>query len=602
SEVSSGGDLTLKSGGDQLYQGAKLASGNDLTIDSGGAVTFEAVKDLHQESHEKSKSDLAWTSAKGKGSTDETLRQTLMVTQGELAIRAAGKINIDIKQIDQNTVSQTIDAMVRAEPQLAWIKQAEASGQVDWRVVKEIHDSWDYKNSGLGAAPALIISIVASVYLGPLAGAMASNFAVGTINGGGDIGAGLKAATSSKAIKGYATQMVTSGILSGIDTAVAGWNPDGPLVLSANGINNPGYSSGMLDWNSVSQNILRSSTHALVAGSVNTAINGGSFKDNLGAAAVSEGLDLAAAFGNKQVGDLADYLNVSPGSAQKILMHAVLGGALSSAKGGDFKTGALAGAAAQGLTAATSEGLGKYLDSRFATDDQFKVATAQIIGVLAGALGNGNPETASWVAGNAQRYNDFLHPGGSWGAEAASLGAYMAEQGKTPEQISDALQSLARSDGYKGPGHDYVAGWVYTPAVLGATISPPAGLAGAAMGGVIGGGANISYQLSTDKPFSYVDAAIATTVGGATQGRGVAFTIGAGTGGAFLGSLIKGDSPIYPVLGAAIGGAVGLKSGQVVTDKLKPYLGSYSEIVGASLGSQISEATGGKIGSIGDSK
>lgn len=59
---------------------------------------------------------------------------------------------------------------------------------------------------------------------------------------------------------------------------------------------------------------------------------------------------------------------------------------------------------------------------------------------------------------------------------------------------------------------------------------------------------------------------------------------------------------MYPVLGAAIGGAVGLKTGQVVTGKLKPYLGSNSEVVGASLGSQISEATGGKIGSIGDSK
>lgn len=178
----------------------------------------------------------------------------------------------------------------------------------------------------------------------------------------------------------------------------------------------------------------------------------------------------------------------------------------------------------------------------------------------------------------------------------------MAEQGKTPEQISDAFQSLARSDGYKGPGHDYVAGWVYTPAALGTVISPPAGLAGTAMGGVIGGGANISYQLSTDKPFSYVDAAIATTVGGATQGRGAAFTIGAGMGGAFLGSLIKGDSPMYPVLGAAIGGAVGLKAGQVVTDKLKPYAGRYSEAVGASVASQTSEVVGGKLGAMGDSK
>ena len=82
SQISSGGDLTLLSGGDQTYQGAKLESGNDLAIVSGGAVTFEAVKDLHQESHEKSKGDLAWNSAKGKGQTDETLRQTQIVAQG----------------------------------------------------------------------------------------------------------------------------------------------------------------------------------------------------------------------------------------------------------------------------------------------------------------------------------------------------------------------------------------------------------------------------------------------------------------------------------------------------------------------------------------
>ncbi|WP_222933222.1 DUF637 domain-containing protein, partial [Pseudomonas sp. WS 5406] len=471
SEVKTGGDLTLESGGDQKYQAAKLDSGGDIAIVSGGAVTFEAVKDLHQESHEKSKSDLAWNSAKGKGNTDETLRQTEMVAQGQLAIRAAGKINIDIRQVDQQTVSQTIDAMVKAEPKLAWIKQAEANGQVDWRVVKEIHDSWDYKNSGLGAAPALIISIVASFYLGPLAGAMASNFAVGTINGGGDIGAGFKAATNKNAIKGYATQMVTSGILAGIDTAVAGWSPDGPLILNANGVNNPGYSSSMLDWNTVSENVLRSSTHALVAGSVNTAINGGSLKDNLGTAAISEGLDLTAAFGNKQVGDLADYLDVSPGTASKIFMHAVLGGALSSARGGDFKTGALAGAATEGLTSVAAENLGKYLDTQLSTNGQFKVATAQVIGVLAGALGNGDPETASWVAGNAQRYNDFLHMGGNWGAAASSLGAEMIEQGKTPDQISEAFRSLARSDGYEGPGHDYVAGWVLVPGAIGLGVA-----------------------------------------------------------------------------------------------------------------------------------
>lgn len=65
--------------------------------------------------------------------------------------------------------------------------------------------------------------------------------------------------------------------------------------------------------------------------------------------------------------------------------------------------------AVEGLNAIATEALGKYLDSRFATDDQFKVGTAQIIGVLAGAVGGGDPNIASWVAGNAERYNQQLH-------------------------------------------------------------------------------------------------------------------------------------------------------------------------------------------------
>lgn len=114
SEIKTGGDLTLVSGGDQRYQGAKLNSGGDLTLDSGGSITFEAVKELHQESHEKSKGDLAWNSASGKGTTDETLRQTEIVAQGKLAIQAVDGLKIDIKKIDQHSVSETIDVMVQA--------------------------------------------------------------------------------------------------------------------------------------------------------------------------------------------------------------------------------------------------------------------------------------------------------------------------------------------------------------------------------------------------------------------------------------------------------------------------------------------------------
>jgi filamentous hemagglutinin len=57
SEISAGGDLTLVSGGDQRYQVAKLESGGDISLDSGGSITFEALKDLHDESHLKSDGD-----------------------------------------------------------------------------------------------------------------------------------------------------------------------------------------------------------------------------------------------------------------------------------------------------------------------------------------------------------------------------------------------------------------------------------------------------------------------------------------------------------------------------------------------------------------
>ncbi len=66
SEITSGGNMMLVSGGDEHYQVARLESGKDLTVDSGGAITFEGVKDLHQESHEKSNSSLAWTSMSGR--------------------------------------------------------------------------------------------------------------------------------------------------------------------------------------------------------------------------------------------------------------------------------------------------------------------------------------------------------------------------------------------------------------------------------------------------------------------------------------------------------------------------------------------------------
>ncbi|HFX1996953.1 TPA: DUF637 domain-containing protein, partial [Pseudomonas aeruginosa] len=338
SQISSGGDLTLLSGGDQTYQGAKLESGNDLAIVSGGAVTFEAVKDLHQESHEKSKGDLAWQSSKGKGQTDETVRQSQIVAQGNLAIKAVEGLKIDLKHIDQKTVSQTIDAMVQADPQLAWLKEAEQRGDVDWRMVQEVHDSWKYSNSGLGAAPSLAIAIVAAAYLGPVYGAMASNLAIGTINNGGDLGKGLQQATSADSLKGYAIAAATAYLVSP--------QLDKAFGVSSDNINKVTKGFKLSTVEGIGGFAAYSIAQGFAQSVMQQAAYGGSYIDNLGNAMAGQARNLGMAVGFNFIGDSVKYPDGSP---PKIMAHALMGGLLAEASGSDFKTGAAAAGANEAM-------------------------------------------------------------------------------------------------------------------------------------------------------------------------------------------------------------------------------------------------------------
>ncbi|WP_248732358.1 DUF637 domain-containing protein [Pseudomonas sp. MWU13-2517] len=440
-EIKTGGDLSLVSGGDQLYQRAKLDSGNDLTIASGGAVTFEAVKDLHQESHEKSKGDLAWTSAKGKGNTDETLRQSELMAHGELAIKAVDGLKIDVRQVDQNTVSQTIDAMVKADPSLAWIKQMEQRGDVDWREVKELHDSFKYSNSGLGAGAQIVIAIIVTYFtMGAASGAiaaagsgtsmagataaatatsaagwanaagsvvlggMASNGAISTINNRGNLGAVFKDVTSRDAMRGYVVSGVTAGLTAGFyddwtstQTGTTTALPNSGAVTSA---------SPLSTWQGVGQftanQVLQNGTSAIL-----TKALGG--EASLGDALQSSLANAFAAYGFNMIGDVSKN-RFADGGITKIGLHALMGGLAAEASGGDFRTGALAA----GVNEALVDSLAKQYASM--PEDKRKsllVMSSQLIGVLAASVDSDadgkSLQTGAWVAGNATQYNWLLH-------------------------------------------------------------------------------------------------------------------------------------------------------------------------------------------------
>ncbi|MDH4610372.1 filamentous hemagglutinin N-terminal domain-containing protein [Pseudomonas sp. BN102] len=402
SSITTGGDLSLVSEGDQRYQGAKLQSGKDLTLDSGGAIAFEAVKDLHQESHEKSKSDLAWTSAKGKGTTDETVRQSELVAQGELAIHAVDGLKVDLKHIDQQTVSQTIDAMVQADPNLAWIKALEQRGDVDWRRVKEVHDSFKYSHSGLGAGAQLAIAIVMAAVVGPAAGAAvgggtsgaiagavaataATKGSVSLVNNQGDLGAVLKDVTSKESLKDYVVAGATAGLTADLFDKLFGTQTNTLTDKVSNVDLSTLEGVGSFAGNQLAQSGTAAALNKLMG-------RDPSFKDALQSALYNT---LAAAAFNA-VGDFTENKWVD-GPPQKVAIHAIVGGLLSEATGGDFKTGAIA--------AGANEALVTQLDALVKGDPNLLTMSSQLVGLVAAAAVDGDVEKGAWVAQNATQYN-----------------------------------------------------------------------------------------------------------------------------------------------------------------------------------------------------
>ncbi|ROL74336.1 filamentous hemagglutinin [Pseudomonas protegens] len=445
SEITTGGDLTLKSGGDQKYQVAKLESAKDLTLDSGGAITFEGVKDLHDESHTKSNNNAFWNSSKGRGNTDETLRQSSLVAGGSLTIKAVEGLKIDIKHIDQKSVSQAIDAMVQADPQLAWLKQAEARGDVDWRQVKEIHESFKYNNSGLGPASQLIIAIALAAVMGPMMAGMntmlqavavnvATKATVSTIDNRGNLGKVLKDVTSKESIKGYTVAAATAGVAQGLN-----YNP------SAMG----------LDAKSLQTVAVKVTADALIK----TAVYGGSFKDNLAASAAGTAASIGGAYGAGKIGDQG----LTEGGLAKIALHAGLGGLLSEAMGGDFRTGAIAGGANELLVGVLGDkllpdnlipGSPEYIQAQANL-----MALSQIVGVLGAAAAGGDMSIASTVAANGTQYNYLTHQAFDELGNCLSGRTCSTDEQKTAavtkaEKLSEWLDSEMRSICDKAPTGD----------------------------------------------------------------------------------------------------------------------------------------------------
>ncbi|MDI6529494.1 DUF637 domain-containing protein [Pseudomonas otitidis] len=305
-----------------------------------------------------------------------------------------------MKHIDQKIISQTIDAMVAADLQLAWLKQVEQCGDVDWRRLKEIHDSFKYSHSGLGAGAQLAIAVFIAAVVGPMAiealgtvgGSAATSLAttgtISTVNNKGNLGAALKETFSGDSLKNAAVAGVTAGLTESVYDGVlkTKTNPvTGKVTVDLSSLEGIGRFAG--------NEVLQGGTSAVLNKALGRDVD---FKDALQTALFNT---IAAAAFNAVGDHTKDVL--ADGSPGKVAIHALVGGLLSEATGGDFASGALA--------AGANEALIEELNALVKGNETLLQMASQLVGILAAGITNGDPENTAWVTKNATQYNFLNH-------------------------------------------------------------------------------------------------------------------------------------------------------------------------------------------------
>lgn len=241
--------------------------------------------------------------------------------------------------------------------------------------------------------------------------ALTSQAAVALVENKGNLSKTLQALGSSSSVKSLATSMVVGGTLAGFDQAVFGIN------ATASSTKLPLLSKG--DWGKIVQRVAGQS---ILSSSLNTTINGGSFKDQLTSGLLSNVAGQINAEGAKLVGDRGEILGL-PG---KMVSHMVVAGIAAEIGKGNVK-GAMAGALAAELA-------GIIINDNLTKTREWQERDAQIsrvAGAFAGALATGKVSGVNSAANAAElveRFNRQLHQNELEAIKALANGDLIAEE------------------------------------------------------------------------------------------------------------------------------------------------------------------------------
>ncbi|RQJ94481.1 hypothetical protein COI12_12325 [Neisseria meningitidis] len=293
---------------------------------------------------------------------------------------------------------------VRAEdtPYACYLKQLQVTKDVNWNQVQLAYDKWDYKQEGLtGAGAAIIALAVTVVTAGAGAGAalglngaaaaatdaafasLASQASVSLINNKGNIGNTLKELGRSSTVKNLMVAVATAGVAD---------------KIGASALNNVSDKQWI---NNLTVNLANAGSAALI----NTAVNGGSLKDNLEA-------NILAALVNTAHGEAASKIKqLDQHYIVHKIAHAIAGCAAAAANKGKCQDGAIGAAVGE----IVGEALVKNTDfSRMSATEIEKAkakitAYSKLVAGTASAVVGGDVNTAANAAQIAVE-NNTLYP------------------------------------------------------------------------------------------------------------------------------------------------------------------------------------------------
>ncbi|HEZ4389208.1 TPA: S-layer family protein [Neisseria meningitidis] len=375
--------------------GAAIRAGVGDQARADAKIILEGIKSsVRTETVSSSKSAL-WQKQAGRGSNIETLQLPSFTGSVAPVLSAPGGYIVDIPKGNLKT---EIEKLAK-QPEYAYLKQLQTAKNVDWKQVQLVYDKWDYKAEDLTGAGASIIALAVAAATGGvgagLIGAaqgttsaaianaaftsLATQASISLVNNKGNVGKTLKELGRSRTVKNLVVAAATAGVSNKIGTSALANVSDKQWV------------------NNMTVNLADAGSAALI----NTAVNGGSLKDNLEA-------NILAALVNTAHGEAASKIKgLDQHYVAHKIAHAVAGCAAAAANKGKCQDGAIGAAVGE----IVGEALVKNTDFSDMTPEQLDLEVKKITayaklaaGTVAGVTG-GDVNTAAQTAQNAVENN-----------------------------------------------------------------------------------------------------------------------------------------------------------------------------------------------------